>query len=118
MAKTKKKLGQTNLETEMDNKRGGSKSPDDSDKDEDIGMNDVQRKTPSPHNQARLRKLLLFQRKPPLVSVSLLQIMTATTVPRMMIQARQNPKVKPTQTTRLNTLTKERTGITFLNCVS
>jgi len=61
----KSKLVRTNLEAEMDNEREGSKSPDDGDKDEVVGMNDVQRKTPSPHKPSTARKAVAPPKKNP-----------------------------------------------------
>jgi len=62
---SKTKLSKANLEAEMDNEREGSKSPDNSDTDEELGMNDVQRKTPSPHKQSTARKAIAPPKKTP-----------------------------------------------------
>jgi len=53
------------LEAKMDNKRGESKSPDNSDKDEVVGMNGVQRKTPSPHKLSTAKKAVALPKKTP-----------------------------------------------------
>jgi len=62
---SKSKLVKANLEAEMDNEREGSKSPDDSDTDEAVDMNDVQRKTPSPHKPSTARKAVAPPKKNP-----------------------------------------------------
>ena len=62
---SKTKLVKANLEAEMDNKREGSKSPDASDMDEAVDMNDVQRKTPSPHKPSTARKAVAPPKKTP-----------------------------------------------------
>jgi len=62
---SKAKQARANLEAEMDNERGDSKSPDESDKDEVVDMNDVQRKTPSPHKLSTVRKAVALPKKTP-----------------------------------------------------
>jgi len=62
---SKAKQVRANLEAKMDNERGESKSPDNSDKDEVVGMNDVQRKTPSPHKPGTARKAVAPPKKTP-----------------------------------------------------
>jgi len=62
---SKSKLVKANLEAEMDNEREVSKSPDDSDPDEAVDMNDVQRKTPSPHKPSAARKAVAPPKKTP-----------------------------------------------------
>jgi len=62
---SKTKLVKANLEAEMDNEREGSKSPGNSDTDEEVDMNDVQRKTPSPHKSSTARKAVAPPKKNP-----------------------------------------------------
>jgi len=62
---SKSKLVRANLEAEMDKEREGSKSPGDSDTDEEVNMNDVQRKTPSPHKPSTARKAVAPPKKTP-----------------------------------------------------
>jgi len=52
----KTKHVKTNLEIEMDNEREGPKSPTNSDKDEVVDMNNVQKRTPLPHKLSTARK--------------------------------------------------------------
>jgi len=113
----KAKLVRANLESKMDEEGVESKSPDNSDFDEAVGMKDVQGKTPSPHQRITARKAVAPPKKPPLASEPQLQMMTAMIVTRMLIQARQNPKAKPTPTTRLDATTQLRSGNALLRCV-
>ena len=61
----KTKLVKANLGVEMDQERGEPESPDDSDPDEEVGMNDVGRKTPSPLKPSTARKAVAPPKKTP-----------------------------------------------------
>ena len=62
---SKTKLVKANLEAEMEQERDGPKSPSNSDSDEPVDMNDVQRRTPSPAKPSTARKAVAPPKKTP-----------------------------------------------------
>ena len=64
-SKAKTKLVKANLEAAMEQEREGPKSPSNSDSDEPVDMNDVQRRTPPPAKPSTARKAVAPPKKTP-----------------------------------------------------